>query len=198
MSPFYVIPLFLIFQIYCIFFAPASVMYCKIIFYTLIETGRKEITMKISYYDIRQEEDGKNYLVCETRKNYPQISKLFSPKELYSFCIKHLDAASLAEERVWLLAVDNGKKIIGIFELSRGTVNLSLLSPRSVYVRLCLLGACSYFVVHNHPSGDITPSTEDISITDKLEENGRMMGIPLLDHIIVGKCGYYSFAENRY
>ena len=51
---------------------------------------------------------------------------------------------------------------------------------------------------HFHPSGDITPSTEDISITDKLEENGRMMGIPLLDHIIVGKCGYYSFAENRY
>ena len=152
--------------------------------------------MRISYYDIRQNEEGKNYLVCETKKNFPDTAKLHSPKELYSFCTRHLDAACLAEERVWLFAVDHAQKIIGIFELSRGAVNYSILSPRSVFVRLCLLGACGFFIVHNHPSGDVYPSNEDKSITDCLKSNGKMMHIPLYDHIIVGKRDYYSFAEN--
>ena len=63
-------------------------------------------------------------------------------------------------------------------------------------MRLCLCGASSFMLIHNHPSGECTPSNEDIQITKRLEECGKLMNIELIDHIIIGD-GYFSFKENE-
>lgn len=76
-----------------------------------------------------------------------------------------------------------------------GTVNMSLAGPREIFREAIREGAASLIAVHNHPSGDPVPSIEDIHITKKLKESGSLLGIPMLDHIILGHQCYYSFQE---
>lgn len=76
-----------------------------------------------------------------------------------------------------------------------GTINMSLIHPREVFKEALHIGCAKIICVHNHPSGDVTPSKEDILMTNRLKEVGDMVGIPLLDHIIVGKNNYLSFRE---
>jgi len=97
---------------------------------------------------------------------------------------------------MWLIATDTKQNPIGVFELAHGTVNAAICSPREVFVRLCLCGATAFILAHNHPSGDPSPSRADISFTSKMAEAGKIMNIPLLDHIIIGDF-YYSFKEQE-
>ena len=106
------------------------------------------------------------------------------------------DANNLAEEYVWIIGVNTKGRPIGVFEVSHGTVNMSMLNPREVFIRLLLCGAASFMIVHNHPSGDPTPSSEDIKATKKLIQAGVLVGIELRDHIIIGER-YYSFYANE-
>ncbi len=73
--------------------------------------------------------------------------------------------------------------------VSRGTADRTFLHPREIFKHAIRLGAVSVIVVHNHPSGDATPSDEDITGTQSLIEAGRVMGIPLDDHIVIGTKG---------
>lgn len=103
-----------------------------------------------------------------------------------------------AEEYVWLIAANTKMKPIGLFELTHGSVNASQLGSREVFVRLCLLGASSFVVVHNHPSGDPSPSADDNATTKRLKSAADIMGIPLVDHIIIGDSAFYSYAEHNF
>ena len=150
--------------------------------------------MRITRYKVVLDEHRKNVLVKETSTNY-QEKQLNSPNKIVDMFNHIFNASKLAEEYVWVLAMDSKNHCIGVFELSHGTVNMSLVSPREIFVRLCLIGSVSFVLVHNHPSGDITPSTEDELVTDKVHAAGLMMGIDMLDHIIVGDGCYYSFNE---
>ncbi len=76
-----------------------------------------------------------------------------------------------------------------------GTVNMSVVGPREVFREGVRLGAASLIVVHNHPSGDPTPSPEDMQVTKKLAEVGKMLDIPLLDHVIIGNPENFSFRQ---
>lgn len=78
-----------------------------------------------------------------------------------------------------------------------GTVDRSLVHPREVFKNAYLLSASYIICIHNHPSGDPTPSNEDINLTIKLKEIGELHGIGLVDHIIIGNNTYYSFYENK-
>lgn len=78
-----------------------------------------------------------------------------------------------------------------------GTINQSITHPREVFKEAYRLSASSIVCMHNHPSGDLTPSRADISFTEKLIKIGQLQGIPILDHIIVGEDEYYSFYENN-
>ena len=77
-----------------------------------------------------------------------------------------------------------------------GTINQSLVHPREVFKEAYLLSASSIICVHNHPSGNVNPSNNDIVITKQLKEVGLLLGINVLDHIIIGKDKYYSFNDN--
>ena len=76
--------------------------------------------------------------------------------------------------------------------VSIGTLNASLVHPREVYRAAILYSAASIVAVHNHPSGDVQPSEEDLQITQRLTKAGELLGIALLDHVIISKRGHYS------
>lgn len=78
-----------------------------------------------------------------------------------------------------------------------GTVNKSLVHPREIFKEAYLLSASSIICMHNHPSGNPNPSTDDIVLTSSLLEIGKIQKIPIVDHIIFGSNSYYSFYENN-
>ena len=119
-----------------------------------------------------------------------------SPENVYKLATKTLNLLEAAEEYVYLITLNNKNKLTGLFEVSHGTVNSSILSPREIYIRALLLGATNIIIFHNHPSGDPEPSKEDIRATKRLKAAGELLGVELIDHIIVGNY-YYSFREEQ-
>jgi DNA repair protein RadC len=100
------------------------------------------------------------------------------------------------QERFYSIYLDTKKNIIGTKLLFIGTVNVSTIHPREIFKHAYLLSASYIICIHNHPSGDITPSDLDKEITDELVSIGNIQKIPILDHIIIGNNNYYSFYEN--
>ena len=93
--------------------------------------------------------------------------------------------------------LDNQKNYLSKKLLFKGTVNYSLVHPREIFKEAYLLSASYIICLHNHPSGDATPSKNDIELTKKIKEIGLLHGIPLIDHIVIGNNNYYSFYEDN-
>ena len=106
--------------------------------------------------------------------------------------------ASLREEtRENFLAVhlDAKNKILCLDRVSVGSLNCAVVHPREVFKSCLLSSAAALLLIHNHPSGNTSPSREDIELTDRLKEASELLGIRILDHVIIGTEGYYSFAD---
>ena len=101
------------------------------------------------------------------------------------------------QEHMKILMLNTKSKLIGEKNISKGTVNASLISPRELFIAALESGAVSIILLHNHPSGDPTPSNEDILLTKRVKDAGDLIGIELLDHIIIGNNCYISFAEEK-
>jgi DNA repair protein RadC len=86
-------------------------------------------------------------------------------------------------------------RVIAYHEVSRGTLDSTLVHPREVFKAALLANAAAIIVCHNHPSGDPTPTVDDIEVTRRLAATGQVVGIEVLDHIVVGDGRYYSFKE---
>jgi len=95
-----------------------------------------------------------------------------------------------------MLALDNKLNVVSYCDVARGDISQSFLNPREIFKRALVSNAKSIIIAHNHPSGDVTPSLEDSTVTKIIKEAGEIMGIKLLDHVIVGEKEYYSFFEN--
>ena len=122
--------------------------------------------------------------------------KINSPEKVAEVAINVLGLHEQAEESFYIFTLDTKNKINGIFEVSRGSLSSSIVHPREVFKRALLQNANSIILLHNHPSGDPTPSGEDIDITNRLIEAGDLLGIRVLDHIVVGdESNYISFKE---
>jgi DNA repair protein RadC len=106
----------------------------------------------------------------------------------------------LAEKREHFLAVllDTKNRVLRTETISIGTLDSSLVHPREVYRVVVREGAACWIAVHNHPSGDPTPSPEDIAITKRLKDAGELLGVPLIDHLILGDGNYTSLRERGY
>lgn len=100
------------------------------------------------------------------------------------------------QEGFYAIYLDANKKVIEEKLIFIGTVNYSLVHPRDIFKEALILNASSIICVHNHPSGEVNPSKEDISITKQIKDAGDIIGIKLIDHVIVSKDKYYSFLEN--
>ena len=152
--------------------------------------------MRITNYRIElDDEDRRTVLVKECAKNYPGINTFNTPSSTYKMICDVFHADRLAEEHVWILCLDTKLHLIGVFELSHGTSNCSLIGAREIFTRICLCGAAAFIIVHNHPSGDPEASVQDIKRTEELEKASKIMGITLCDHITIGDGCYTSLKE---
>jgi len=101
----------------------------------------------------------------------------------------------LDQEAFYVVCLDAQSQVRAIHEATRGTLNSSLVHPREVFRAAILAGAAGVVVVHNHPSGDPTPSADDRSVTRQLVDAGRLLDVPVYDHVIIGGERYVSFVE---
>ena len=100
------------------------------------------------------------------------------------------------QENFIAVYLDSTLRLISYKILFKGTLNTSIVHPREIFKHAFLESAYSIVIIHNHPSNEVNPSKQDIELTNKLFEIGSLMGIPILDHIIIGKDKCYSFYEN--
>ena len=106
--------------------------------------------------------------------------------------------ASLArrtQERFWVVALDARNRPLSRHLVAQGSLASCMVHPREVFAPLVRRRAAAAILVHNHPSGDPTPSPEDERLTERLVEAGRLLGIAVLDHLVVARDGYYSFRD---
>ena len=99
------------------------------------------------------------------------------------------------QEHMKLLLLNSKSLLIGETTISKGTVNASIITPRELFIEALQKNAVAIVIMHNHPSGDPTPSQEDIITTNRIKNAGNLIGIELLDHIIIGNNCYISFRE---
>ena len=120
---------------------------------------------------------------------------LSCPQDVADFLMPRLRYA--AKEQFVVILLNNKNKVIGTEVVSEGSLSSSIVHPREVYAPAILHHAAAIMVVHNHPSGDPKPSTEDAEVTRNLARSGKVLGIPMIDHVIIGDGNYYSFLENE-
>ncbi|WP_436239952.1 JAB domain-containing protein [Paenibacillus sp. LjRoot153] len=119
--------------------------------------------------------------------SHPSLSNTINaPKAIVDIVEDILEISSEAVEICGMLLLDTKNKINGLHIISRGTLNYGIVNPRDVFKAALLANAASIVLFHNHPSGDPTPSPEDISLTNRLCEVGELLSINVLDHIIIG------------
>jgi len=134
-------------------------------------------------------------LVKEKGAMYDVQKKIESSRAAYEAIIEIAKVQEEAQEVFGILILNTKNKIVAAHEVSRGALNSSLVHPREVFKPAVLHNAASIICFHNHPSGDPEPSRDDIEVTKRLVEAGKIMGIEVLDHIIVGEDRYVSLKE---
>lgn len=119
-----------------------------------------------------------------------------SSQDVFQHYREHL--GSQKKELFYVLLLDGKNRKIRDVRISEGSLTSSLVHPREVFNPVIRESAAAVILVHNHPSGDPTPSQEDLEITRRLREVGEVMGVRVLDHIVVGKGRYVSFVDDGY
>lgn len=152
--------------------------------------------MKIYSYNMMLGENNVPYLSKANEYHVDGRRVYRSGYDVVDFIKRKLKLQDYAEEYFYCLCFDNAGHLNGCFEVSHGTVNGSLVSAREVLQKALMLGAVSIILTHNHPSGDPTPSGEDVNTTKRIESASEIIGIQLLDHIVVGHFGSYSMKYN--
>lgn len=95
----------------------------------------------------------------------------------------------------YLICLNRGNKIIGVYKLGEGGLSGVVIDPKAVFQAALLANAHAIILSHNHPSGQLKPSDQDIALTRKIKQIGELMDLTLLDHIIITSEGYYSFGD---
>ncbi len=122
-------------------------------------------------------------------------SKITSPKEIAEIFIPLLKDE--LKEKFILICLNSANKIIKFETISIGNLNSSVVHPREIFKAAIENSSASIILLHNHPSGNPEPSNEDIAITKKLVEGGKILDIPVFDHIIIAGITYTSFVEKK-
>lgn len=123
--------------------------------------------------------------------------KISNSRETYSLITNHwnLDTIEMLEE-VKILLLNKSNKVLGIYDLSKGGMSSSIIDFKIVLSITLKTLASGIIITHNHPSGNLSPSKADIDITKKLKSACNLMDITVLDHLIISKDNYYSFADD--
>jgi len=152
-----------------------------------------KIELKDSYFDGFEYKGYKirTKLVIEGQNEYKPL-KFSCSGDVYD-AFKNLHETD--REKFYAIHLDTKNNVIGVDMVSQGSLNSSQVHPREVYKPAILNSATSVIFVHSHPSGESEPSVSDKEITRQLEQVAEVMGIEVLDHVIIGRDEYYSFAD---
>ena len=124
-----------------------------------------------------------------------EVPVIKSPAEVYQAAKQLLALHEKPEEHFCIFCLNTRNKIIGVHTISIGSLNASIVHPREVFKAAMLNNANGIICLHNHPSGDPEPSREDIEITRRLVKVGKIIGIEVIDHVIIGEQKYLSMKE---
>lgn len=149
--------------------------------------------MRIISYILEMNENQHGILIEDKSCVYPGTF-LSNPQTVVAMLNSVFHLNKRAEECVFMIALNSKCKPLGIFEISHGTATASLCNPREIFIRALLCGATRIILAHNHPSGDINPSEDDITIYQRIQEAGELIGVPLIDNLIIGN-DFFSFTE---
>ena len=137
-------------------------------------------------------------LTSYKNKNQDAV-KVSSSVDVYNFILNHWDDDTLdIQENVKMLLLNSSNTILGVYDVSRGGINSTVIDLRLVLSVALKCLASSIILVHNHPSGNINPSEQDREFTKKIKSACKFLEIQLFDHIIITRYDYFSFADNGY
>lgn len=154
--------------------------------------------MRVVTYEMRRDKETElPMLVKESSCNYPALYSATTPEDIWRLMCGVFDLGNAIEEYTYALAYDNKLKLVGVFMLTKGTQEVSQIGIKEMMSRLLMIRASKCVFIHNHPSGDPTPSAEDIATTTKIKAVCDLMGIHLVDHVIVAENGYMSFYAHK-
>ena len=126
-------------------------------------------------------------VVKETGGRYDLDKLVNTPIDAVNILNEIVELDKRAEELFVIITLDVRNSITGLFEVSVGSINSSIVTPREVFKRAILQNASFIILAHNHPSGVVEPSSNDIEITERLIEIGELIGIKVVDHLILGR-----------
>lgn len=129
----------------------------------------------------------------KTLRSLSKGYKISSPSQLSEMLMNEM--TDLSQEVLKLIMLNTKNEVIGIKDVFKGSLNTSIVHPREIFKEAVKRSSASIIICHNHPSGDPSPSKEDVNITIRLKECGSIMGISLLDHIIIGNKKFVSLKE---
>lgn len=132
-------------------------------------------------------------LVREGSLSYPDVPQMRSSKDVSHLLHEHLK--DVDREHFVVFFLDQKNRLTGLHTVSMGSLTASVVHPREVFKAAILAQAAAIICGHNHPSGDVQPSREDRALTTRLYQAGKLLGITLLDHVIIGLNSYFSFAD---
>lgn len=134
-------------------------------------------------------------LVCEGSSPFVRRN-VSSAADVYDAFRTTCTAAD--RESFFSVLLDTKHRVLGVEEAARGSLTSTIVHPREIFKAVILASAAAVIFVHNHPSGDPTPSREDVEITRRLREAGELLGIRVLDHVVVGHDRYVSMVDDGY
>lgn len=114
----------------------------------------------------------------------------------YELLREYFEPCMELHEEFWLLMLDQGSRAKAVMKVSQGGVAGTVADPRIIFCAALKVLACGLILAHNHPSGQLRPSEEDIRLTRKLADGARLLDIRVQDHVILSRHGYYSFADS--
>jgi DNA repair protein RadC len=128
-----------------------------------------------------------------------KTSRILGSDDALLFCRERFEriASDAAQEEFHIVCLDTKHRVIGVHRISVGCLDRSLVHPREVFRPAIQDAAKAILLVHNHPSGDPTPSSDDLALTERLQDAGKTVGIDILDHIIVARSGAVSIREQQ-
>lgn len=142
-----------------------------------------------------------NYNLAEIQVSYrttvkaSERRKIINSKDVESVLREIWSDTMELKEEFYILLLNRASKVLGWYKISEGGITGTVVDPKLIF-SIALKGlACGLIIAHNHPSGNLKPSNEDIQLTRRLKQAGSLLEIPVLDHVILSTEGYYSFAD---
>lgn len=135
-------------------------------------------------------------LVYKTKYKPSERPKVSTSAECYKVLLSTWNTGTIGFlEEFKMLLLNRANRVIGCYEVSLGGVSGTVADPKVIFAAALKSCASSIILAHNHPSGNLSPSTADVQLTSKIKQGGQLLDITVLDHIILSPEGYYSFAD---